>query len=160
VVWPQNNYDSFLVWALKPRSMVCWFDHKTTATVWWFGTQNHYDSFLVWTSKRMGGRLSVCASKPMSGWGWCEDTRRHPVACFFTKQVGLGFPSFASKLAKVQWRMVHVASSRRSCGSEAKDGRFDGVGCGAAKVGPNYPSLVIVFFLDHRGILVFCFCYK
>jgi hypothetical protein len=22
VVWPQNHYDSFLVWASKPRSMV------------------------------------------------------------------------------------------------------------------------------------------
>jgi hypothetical protein len=40
-----------------------------------------------------------------------------------------------------------VASSRRSCGSEAKDGRFDGVRCGVTQVGPNYPYLVVIFFL-------------
>jgi hypothetical protein len=28
------------------------------------------------------------------------------------------------------------------------------------KGGPNYPSLVVVFILAHRGIVVFCFCYK
>jgi hypothetical protein len=56
--------------------------------------------------------------------------------------------------------MVHVASSRRSLGSEAKDDWFDGVGCGVTKVRPNYPSLVVVFILANMGILVFCFCYK
>jgi hypothetical protein len=50
-----------------------------------------------------------------------------------------------------------VASSRRSCGIEAKDGRFNGVGCGAVEVGPNYPSVVVVFILAHMGILVFGF---
>jgi hypothetical protein len=53
----------------------------------------------------------------------------------------------------VVW-MVHVASSRRSHGSEATDGRFDGIGCGAVKVGPNYTSLDTIFLLAHRGILV------
>jgi hypothetical protein len=56
--------------------------------------------------------------------------------------------------------MVHVASSWMSCESEVKEGQFDGVGCGAAEVGPNYPSIVIIFLLAHRDILVFCFCYK
>jgi hypothetical protein len=41
-----------------------------------------------------------------------------------------------------------------------KDGRFDGVECDAVEVGPNYPSLVLIFLLAHRGILVFWFCYK
>jgi hypothetical protein len=53
--------------------------------------------------------------------------------------------------------MVHVASSQRSRGREAKDGRFDGVECDVVEVGPNYPSVVVVFILAHRGILVFCF---
>jgi hypothetical protein len=53
--------------------------------------------------------------------------------------------------------VVHVASSWRSHGSEAKDDQFDGVGCGAMEVGPNYPSLDVIFLLAHRGILVFCF---
>jgi hypothetical protein len=52
--------------------------------------------------------------------------------------------------------VVHVASSRMSHRSEAKDGRFDGVGCGAVEVRANYPSLVVIF-LAHRGILVFRF---
>jgi hypothetical protein len=53
--------------------------------------------------------------------------------------------------------VVHVAPSQRSRGSEAKDGRFDGVGCSIVKVGPNYHSLDVIFLLVHRGILVFCF---
>jgi hypothetical protein len=53
-----------------------------------------------------------------------------------------------------------VASSRWSHGSEAKGGRFDGVGCGIVEVGPYYPSLDIIFLLTRRGILVFCFHYK
>jgi hypothetical protein len=56
--------------------------------------------------------------------------------------------------------VVHMASSRRSRGSEAKDGRFDGVGCSAMKVGLNYHSSDIIFLLAHRGILVFCSYYK
>jgi hypothetical protein len=53
--------------------------------------------------------------------------------------------------------MVHVASSRRSHGRQAKYGRFDGVGCGTVEVGPNYHSIVVVFISAHRGILVFYF---
>jgi hypothetical protein len=53
--------------------------------------------------------------------------------------------------------MVHVASSWRSHGREAKDGSFDGVGCDAAEVGLKYLSVVVVFISTHRGILVFYF---
>jgi hypothetical protein len=70
--------------------------------------------------------------------------RRHLVACFIGKQVGLGFPSFASKLVKERWRVVDVASLRRSRESKAKYGRFDDIGCGAVEVGPNYHSLVVI----------------
>jgi hypothetical protein len=48
-----------------------------------------------------------------------------------------------------------VVSSWRSRGSEAKDGWFDGVGCDAVEVGPNYISLDLIFILAHRGIIVF-----
>jgi hypothetical protein len=51
--------------------------------------------------------------------------------------------------------VVHVASSWRSHGSEVKDGRLNGVGCGVVEVRPNYPSLNVIFMLAHRGILVF-----
>jgi hypothetical protein len=53
-----------------------------------------------------------------------------------------------------------MASLQSSCRSEAKDGRFDGVGCGTVEVGLNYPSLDVIFLLAHKGILVFCLCYK
>jgi hypothetical protein len=53
--------------------------------------------------------------------------------------------------------VVHVASSWRLCGSEAKDGQFNGVGCGAVEVGLNYPSLDVIFLLAHRAIYSFVF---
>jgi hypothetical protein len=56
--------------------------------------------------------------------------------------------------------VVHEASSQRSRGSESKDHRFNGVRCGAVEVEPNYPSLVVIFLLAQRGVLVFCFHYK
>jgi hypothetical protein len=102
-----------------PQNRQLWFDdlaHKISMTVSWFRPQNH-----------MRGGLSVCASKPMYGWRWCEDTRWHLAACFIGKQVGLEFPSFASKLVNERWRVVHVTSSWRSRGCEAKDSRFDAV---------------------------------
>jgi hypothetical protein len=62
------------------------------------------------------------------------------------KQVGLGFPSFALKLVKERQRVVHVASSWRSRGSEAKDDQFNVVECGVVEVGPNYPLLDAISF--------------
>jgi hypothetical protein len=53
--------------------------------------------------------------------------------------------------------MMNVASSQRSRGSEAEDGRSDDVGCAAVQFGRKYPSLDVIFLLVHRGILVFCF---
>jgi hypothetical protein len=44
------------------------------------------------------------------------------------------------KLAKEQQWVLNVASSRWSRGSEAKDGLFDGIGCGTVEVRRNYPS--------------------
>jgi hypothetical protein len=38
-----------------------------------------------------------------------------------------------------------------------KDGRFDGIGCDTVEVGPIYPSLVVIFLLAQRDILVFWF---
>jgi hypothetical protein len=69
------------------------------------------------------------------------------VACFVVKQVRLRLASVASKLAEERRRVVHMASLRRSHGSEAKDGRFDGVGCGAVEIRPNYPLKVA-----YRGV--------
>jgi hypothetical protein len=38
-----------------------------------------------------------------------------------------------------------------------RDSQFNGVGCNAVEVEPNYPSLFIIFLLAYRGILVFLF---
>jgi hypothetical protein len=50
---------------------------------------------------------------------------------------------------------MHVAYSQRLHENEAKDGRFDGVGCATVEVGSNYSSLVVIFLLAHKGIQVF-----
>jgi hypothetical protein len=128
---------------------------KPTATFWWFGYQNYRNSFLILASKSRGGGLSVCASKLMSRLRRCEGTYRHLVTCFITKQVGLEFFSFTSKLMEERRRMMYVASSQRSCISEAKDGRFDDVRCDAMKIRPNYYLLIIILFSAYMSILIF-----
>jgi hypothetical protein len=47
--------------------------------------------------------------------------------------------------------VVHLALSRRSHGSEAGDGGFDGVLCGVVEVGPKYPSLAVISFFRLSG---------
>jgi hypothetical protein len=49
------------------------------------------------------------------------DTRRDLAACFVWKQVGLGFPSLASRLSEARRRVVHVAPSRRLRQSQIED---------------------------------------
>jgi hypothetical protein len=51
--------------------------------------------------------------------------------------------------------VVHMTSSQRSRENEAKDGQFNDVECDVVEVGPNYHSLVVIFLLAHRSILVF-----
>jgi hypothetical protein len=141
----------------KPVAMVCqWFGLKTIVTVSWFGPQNQGRRFgdldleITATVSCLGLKTKweeVCQFAPHNRWA----------PCFIVKQVELGFPSFASKLAKERQRVVHMAASWRSRGSEVKDGRFDGVGCGAVDVGPNYHSFDVISLLAHRGILVFWF---
>jgi hypothetical protein len=71
------------------------------------------------------------------------------------KQVRLGFSNFDSKLVKERRQVVHMTSSQRSRENEAKDGQFNDVECDVVEVGPNYHSLVVIFLLAHRSILVF-----
>jgi hypothetical protein len=111
----------------------------------WFGTQN-----------QVGYGLSVAQQNQRED----EDGVGHASrssGLLRLDRVRLGFPSFASKLVKERWQVVHLALSWRSSGSEAKDGRFDGIGCDAVEVRPNYPSLDVIFLLAHKGILVFGF---
>jgi hypothetical protein len=48
-------------------------------------------------------------------------------------------------------QMVHVASSRRSRGVQAKGGWIDVTGC----IGPFYPDFAIFIVLGPEGVLVF-----
>jgi hypothetical protein len=48
-------------------------------------------------------------------------------------------------------QMVHVASSWRSHGDEAEDGRVDAIGC----IGLFYPNFAVFTVLGPRDILVF-----
>jgi hypothetical protein len=49
--------------------------------------------------------------------------------------------------------MVHVASSWRSCGDEAKDGWADAMSC----IGLFYPNFFVFIIFDHKGCLVISF---
>jgi hypothetical protein len=49
--------------------------------------------------------------------------------------------------------MVHVASSQRSHGDEAKDERIDATGC----IRLFYPKFVIFVVLGHKGSLLISF---
>jgi hypothetical protein len=49
--------------------------------------------------------------------------------------------------------VVHMTSSQRSRGDEAKDGRVDVMDC----IGLFYPIFAIFVVLDHKGSLVICF---
>jgi hypothetical protein len=72
----------------------------------------------------------------------CQDL----AACFAWKQVGLGFPSLASRLveARRRWCTLHHV--------EVEDGQVDATDC----IGPFYHSFAIFIVLGPRGILVFC----
>jgi hypothetical protein len=78
---------------------------------------------VIWTSKsprRFLGlglktkQASVCRLRhKIDGGRLLWDTRRDLVACLAWKQVWLGFPSLACRLAEARRRVVHVAPSQR-----------------------------------------------
>jgi hypothetical protein len=109
---PQN-------WQLRFGDM----GHKITATVSWFGPQNHVGYGLsIVPQNRWEDEDGVGHALRSSGLLYLEASRAR------VSQSGLKTGGGAT-------RMVHVASSRRSRGSEADDGWSDGIGCGAVEVG-------------------------
>jgi hypothetical protein len=80
-----------------------------------------------------------------------RDTRRDLVARFAKKQVMLGFPSLALRLAETQRQVVHVALSRRLRQDQVEDRWVKAMGC----VGLCYPYFAIFYVLGFRGIVVF-----
>jgi hypothetical protein len=119
--------------------------------IFWFGTQNQvgYDlSFAPqnrWEDEDDAGHVSRCIG-----------LLRLQASQARVSQSSLKTGGATTRMVHAaSSRMVHVSSSWRSCGSEVKDGRFDGVGCGAVEVEPNYPSLNVIFLLAHSDVLVF-----
>jgi hypothetical protein len=158
VVWPQNHWDGFSQFGLKTSHFG--FPGLGLKT-------GSYD-LVVLASKSLRQflglglktkRATVCRlrhkieGRMKTAWG----TRRDLVACFAWKQVGLGFPSLASRLVVARHKWCTWHHHRGLVEVKPKDRRFDGVGCGAVEVRPIYPSLVVIFLLAHRGILVFWF---
>jgi hypothetical protein len=83
------------------------------------------------------------------------NTRRDLATCFMWKQVRLGFPCLASRLAEVRRRLVHVTPLWRLHRNEVEDGRVNAMDC----VGLCYPCFVVFFVLGNRGIVVFLVFY-
>jgi hypothetical protein len=145
-VWPQNRWWRVSRFGPQNRQLrFGGFGLKITATVSWFGPQN-----------QAGYGLSVV---PQNRWEY-EDgaghTSRSSGLLWLEASQAKVFQSDLKTGRGAAW-VVHVTSSRRLRRSEAKDDRFDGIECGAVQVKPNYPYFVVIFFLPHRGILVFWF---
>jgi hypothetical protein len=149
VVWPQNHYDDFFIWASKPRS-----------TVWWFGSQNHHDSFLVWASKLSGRRFVGLHRKTnermktvwehaltSGGLLRCEASRTRVSQFCLTTGGGAMAGGARTIIAEVAWKWSKIRSVwwRQVWHSGSQD---------------QTTSLDIIFSSAHRGILVICFCYK
>jgi hypothetical protein len=92
--------------------------HKITAMVSWFAPQN-----------QVGYGLSVAPQN----WQEDEDNVGHTLRSGDLLHLEASQASLKTGAGAV--RMVHVASSWRLRGSEAEDGRFDGIECGAVEVG-------------------------
>jgi hypothetical protein len=103
VVWPQNHSLWFHGLGLKTGScsLVIWL---TKSPRWFFGLGLKTLWAMVFRLRyKPGGRMKTM-------WGM----RRDLVACFTWKQVRLGFPSLALRLAEVQhgWCMWHHHGGR------------------------------------------------
>jgi hypothetical protein len=100
VVWPQNHSLGFSSLGLKTSScgLVIW-PTKSMRRFLALGLKTKW-AMVYRLHHKTDGRMKTA-----------QETCRDLVACFAWKQVRLGFPGFASKLVKVQRRVVHVASS-------------------------------------------------
>jgi hypothetical protein len=113
VVWPQNHWDGFSRFGLKTGGDgFSWFGFKIGGFGFSsLGLKTGSYSFVIWVSKSPQRFLSLClkTKRPMvcrlryktdermkTVWG----TRQNLTACFTWKQLGLGFPSLASRLVE------------------------------------------------------------
>jgi hypothetical protein len=150
-VWPQNRWRRFSL--ILPQNRWLWFPNLCLKT----GSSD----LMIWVSKSprqiLGLSLkikqtSICRLQHKTNGGrmpW--DTRRHLTACFAWKQVALGFPSLASRLADARRRVVHVAPLQRLRRDQVEDGWVDVMNC----VRPCYAYFTVFYVLGPRGIIVF-----
>jgi hypothetical protein len=122
---------------------------------------------VIWASKSLRRFLglglktkwaSVCRLRYKTDGGRsARNTHQDLAACLASKQVWLGFPSLAWRLAKARRRVVHVTLSRKLRRRQAEYGRVDATGC----VRPYYSCFAVFFLLGPRGVVVilaFCLC--
>jgi hypothetical protein len=164
VVWPQNHWDGFSRFGLKTGDDgFFWFGFKTGGdgfpssdlktgsyglVIWASQSPRWFLGLGLKTKRAMVYRLRHKTDGRMKT---AQGTYRDLAACFAWKQVGLWFPSLASRLAEARRWVVHVAPSRRSGENQVEDGRVDATGC----IGPFYRNFVVLYVLGPRGILLF-----
>jgi hypothetical protein len=130
VVWPQNRQPRF-----------CDLAHKITAAVSWFGPQNQVGCGLsVAPQNRWEDEDGAGHTLGSSGLLRLEESRAR------VSQSGLKTGGGAA-------RMVHMASSWRSRGDEAKDERIDAT----SYIRLFYPNFAVFIVLGHKGSLVISF---
>jgi hypothetical protein len=106
--------------------------------IFWFESQNQADDGLSVAPQNRREENDVGHASRSSGLLYHEASRARVF-------------QFASKLVEERHRVVHVASSQRSCENEVEDGRVDAMSC----IRLFYPNFIIFIVLGHRDILVF-----
>jgi hypothetical protein len=124
------------------------------------GLKTVCSGLVIWASKSLRrflglglktNRALVCRLRhKIDGGRSTWDTHRDLAAYFAWKQVWLGFPSLASRLAEARRQVVHVAPLRRLRQRQVEDRLVNATGC----IGPCYPSFAIFNVLGPRGIVV------
>jgi hypothetical protein len=124
------------------------------------GLKTDSHGLVIWTSKSLRWFLGLdLKTKRASvyrlwhktdGGRSTQDTRRDLATCFTWKQVDLGFPSLASRLADAQRRVLHVAPSRRLRRSQIEYGRVNATGY----IGSFYSTFAVFNVLVSMDIIV------
>jgi hypothetical protein len=138
-VWPQNSWLGFPGLSLKTDS--------SSLAICASKSPRRFLDLVLKTKRVLIYRLRYKTDRERM----MRDKRQDLAACFIWKQVALGFPSLASRLAEARRRVVHVTSSRRLRRNQLEDGWIDTTGC----IRYCYPYFIIFYVLYHRDIVVF-----
>jgi hypothetical protein len=124
VVWHQNYWNGFSRFGFKTGGNgFSQFGFKTGGGFFGLGLKTGSYDLVIWGTKSLRWflclgfktkRASFCRLRHKTNGGRsARDMHRDLAACFMWKQVGLRFPSLASRLAEARRRVVHVAASWR-----------------------------------------------